>query len=194
MTTMATRVLIAEDNWLTPTVLRAELEAHGYQVAGVARTGREALDMCRRDLPDVVLMDIRMPEMDGLEATRVLMEKHSVCVVVVTGDTSLSQAAAEAGAMDYLVKPFLPDEIGAVVARAQQRFGLFQFIRGQSRDLEEALEIWLAVRRAVQSLADHHNLTEEQAFTRLQQDAFTRQVPLRDAARAVPAEEQSRVA
>ena len=96
--------------------------------------------------------------------------------------------------MDYLVKPFLPDEISAVVERAQQRFGLFQFIREQSRDLSEALQIWLAVRRAVQSLAERHGLSEQQAFTRLQQDATARRVPLGEAARAVPAEEQPRVA
>lgn len=116
------RIVIAEDNWLTPAVLRAALEAHGYEVAAVARTGGEALEACRRERPDVVLMDIRMPGLDGIEVTRQLMAESPTCVVMVTGDASLSAASEQAGAMGYLVKPFLPDEIIAAIRAAWARF------------------------------------------------------------------------
>jgi len=168
---MSLRVIIAEDNWLTPTVLRTELETHGYEVVGVARTGQEAIALCRDHAPDVVLMDIRMPEMSGIEATRVLMEEGPTCVVMVTGDTSFLVAADEIGAMDYLVKPFMPDEITAVVEAAVKRFARFMTIREESLNAHEALQTWQFVQRAVKHLGGHARLSEEGAFRELQRAA-----------------------
>ena len=186
---MLARIVIAEDNWLTPTVLRAELETHGYEVVGVARTGTEALELCRREFPEVVLMDIGMPEIDGIEVTRLLMEEGPTCVVMVTGDSSLSQASEEAGAMGYLVKPFLPDEIGAAVEMARERFGRFQEVRAEAPDAHEALYAWSAVRRAIKAIGDRDRVRDEEAFARLRQTASDRAVTLRQAAEALVAGE-----
>ncbi len=186
---MLTRIVIAEDNWLTPTVLRAELEAQGYEVAGVARTGTEALELCRREFPDVVLMDIRMPEIDGIEVTRLLMDECPTCVVMVTGDSSLSRASEEAGAMGYLVKPFLPDEIGAVVEMARERFARFEQVRAEVADAHEALQAWSAVRRAIKEIGDRDRVRDEEAFTRLRQTASEQAVTLRQAAETLVADE-----
>ena len=186
---MLARIVIAEDNWLTPSVLRAELETHGYEVVGVARTGTEALELCRREFPEVVLMDIGMPEIDGIEVTRLLMEEGPTCVVMVTGDSSLSQASEEAGAMGYLVKPFLPDEIGAVVEMARERFGRFQEVRAEAPDSHEALYAWSAVRRAIKAIGDRDRVRDEEAFARLRQTASDRAVTLRQAAEALVAGE-----
>lgn len=177
---MATRIVIAEDNWLTPTVLRTELEAHGYEIAGIARTGTEALELTRRAQPDVVLMDIRMPEMDGIEVTRVLMEECLACVVMVTGDASLSQVAEEAGAMGYLVKPFLPNEINQAVQQAQRRFSWFQHVCKESGG--QALVAWKAVRQALREISDRDRISEEEAFARLRQAATAQNATLRQTA------------
>jgi response regulator NasT len=179
---MATRIVIAEDNWLTPTVLRTELEAHGYEVVGVARTGLEALEMARREQPDVVLMDIRMPEMDGIEVTRVLMEECFACVVMVTGDASLSQVSEEAGAMGYLVKPFLPNEISAVIEMALQRFTRFQEVRAQMGRAPDALAAWRTVSQAVKEIGDRDRVRDEEAFARLRQAAIAQGATLHQTA------------
>ncbi len=182
---MATRVIIAEDNWLTPTVLRTELEAHGYEVVGIARTGTEAVELCRHHTPDVVLMDIRMPEMSGIEATRVLMEECPTCVIMVTGDASFTVTAEEVGAMDYLVKPFMPDEIITVVDAAQKRFAQFMSIRGQSENAREALQTWQFVQRAIKDIATREQLPEEAAFGELRRLAGERGTSLRAVAEDV---------
>jgi AmiR/NasT family two-component response regulator len=186
---MLARIVIAEDNWLTPTVLRAELEAHGYEVVGVARTGTEALELWRRLSPDVVLMDIRMPEIDGIEVTHRVMAEGPTCVVMVTGDSSLSHASEEAGAMGYLVKPFLPDEISAVVEMARERFARFQEVRAELPDACEALPAWSAVRNAIREIGDRDRVRDDEAFRRLRQRAADQGVTLRRAAEALTASE-----
>jgi AmiR/NasT family two-component response regulator len=184
---MARRVIIAEDNWLTPAVLRTELQAHGYDVIGIARTGTEALEMSRREQPDVVLMDIRMPEMDGIEVTRVLMEECPSCVVMVTGDASLSQVSEEAGAMGYLVKPFLPDEISLAVEHALERFSWFQHVRAGVSESHEVREAWHCVRRALREISDRDRVNEGEAFARLRQAAAAQRRALCETAREMVA-------
>lgn len=182
---MPIRVAIAEDNWLTPMVLRTELEAHGYEVVGVATNGTDTLELCRRERPDVVLMDIRMPGVDGVEATRVLLEECPACVVMVTGDAGLSQASEEAGAMGYLVKPFLPDEIVTAIEGALQRFARFRAVRAEAGGRGEVMEAWHAVRKALARIADRERVRDEEAFARLRQTASSRGMTLREAAEAV---------
>ncbi len=185
---MPKRVVIAEDNWLTPTVLRTELEAHGFEVVGIARTGMEAIQLCRDHGPDVVLMDIRMPEMSGIEATRVLMEECPTCVIMVTGDSSYMLKAEEIGAMDYLVKPFMPDEIITIVTAASVRFGFFRRVREGSANANEALQTWQFVHRAMKRLSAQSHLSEEEAFRALEGAARERGTSVRQEAEAVIAE------
>ena len=179
---MAIRIVIAEDNWLTPAVLRAELESHDYQVVGIARTGTETLELCRRERPEVVLMDIRMPGIDGVEVTRLLMEESPTCVVMVTGDASLNQTSDEAGAMGYLVKPFLPHEIVSAVGGALRRFAWFQRVRAEAGSALAALAAWHVVRRAVREMGDRDRMSDAQAFDRIQQAASAQEVTLLQAA------------
>ncbi len=182
---MPIRTVIAEDNWLTPAVLRQELESRDYQVVGIARTGTEALELCRREQPEVVLMDIRMPGMDGVEVTRVLMEESPTCIVMVTGDASLSQTSDEAGAMGYLVKPFLPDEIIRAVGGALRRFTWFQRVLAEAGSTQDALAAWQAVRRAIRAMSESARVPEGEAFIRIQQAALEQDLPLHQVAEAL---------
>jgi response regulator NasT len=165
---MARRVLIAEDNWLTPAVLRAELEAGGYTVVGVARTGSEAIELNRLHAPGVVLMDVQMPHLDGLQATRLLMEEQPTCVVMMTGRVDLISRAEQTGAMAYLVKPFLPNEVIGVIEEARQRFARFRQVLQESSDTSQAVQTWPLVQHAVRIIADQARIPEHQAFARLQ--------------------------
>lgn len=182
---MAKRVLIAEDNWLTPTVLRAELESHGFEVVSVARTGTEAVEQARQTDPDVVLMDIQMPELDGIQATRAIMEERPTCVVIVTGRAELSQVAEESGAVAYLVKPFMPDEIVAVVEEALQRYEWYLVVLAESASPHDALQVWPQTQKAVRVIADRDRTPEAEAFTALRRTASERGTTIAEAAQEV---------
>ena len=116
------RVLIADDEFLVAAQERCEVEALGHEVVGTARNGCEAVQLCESLRPDLLLMDMQMPEMDGLAATRHLMATHPVCIVIVTGKAHFAQAAEEAGAMGYAGKPLLRAVIPAVIETARRRF------------------------------------------------------------------------
>jgi AmiR/NasT family two-component response regulator len=184
-TTMAKRVLIAEDNWLTPTVLRAELESHGFEVVSVARTGTEAVEQTEQTRPDVVLMDIQMPDLDGIQATRAIMEARPTCVVIVTGRAELSQVAEESGAMAYLVKPFMPDEIVTVVEEALQRYEWYRSLLAELPSPHDVLQAWPRIQKAVRAIADRDRASEGEAFIALRRTAAERGQTIPDAAQEV---------
>jgi AmiR/NasT family two-component response regulator len=124
------RVLIAEDEPLLAFALRGALEKRHCEVVGVAANGAEAVALCRQLHPDVVLMDIRMPEMTGIEATRKIMQEAPTCIVVLTASDKAPhlKQAEEAGAMAYLLKPVSSDQILPTIEKARIRFAA----RGQA--------------------------------------------------------------
>jgi response regulator NasT len=118
------RVLIAEDEWLIAFALRRQLEREGWVVVGVARDGEEAVDLCCRQRPDLVLMDVRMPKRDGIEATRRIMAECPACVVMLTARTEADQVALseDAGAMGHLVKPVSTEALLRAIGEARARY------------------------------------------------------------------------
>jgi response regulator NasT len=185
---MPTRVVIAEDEWLTATALRAELERQGYDVIGMARSGTEAVSLCAEQAPEVVMMDVQMPGMDGLEATRTLMGRRPTCVVVVTGEVRLEEAAAQAGAMCSVMKPLLGEQIPEVMATARERFQQFLVLRDGDTDLAAVMARWQVVRKAALALAEAEGISEQAAFRKLRQRAATLGVTLGAAAEGVTAQ------
>jgi AmiR/NasT family two-component response regulator len=184
---MPMRVVIADDEWLIAAAMRRQMESYGHTVVGTASTGKEVLQLCRAGSPDLVLMDVQMPDMDGIEATRRLMEESPVCVVIVTGKGQFGQTAAQAGAMGYVTKPLLTNQIPAVMEAARQRFDHFMAVYQASSSPPEALRAWLAVRRAVTKLMSSMAASEEDAFTHVERLARRRRLSLPEAARLVAA-------
>jgi response regulator NasT len=180
-------MLIVEDESLVALALRAMVQSQGYEVLGIAGTGAEAVRLARCESPDVVLMDVQMPGMDGIEATRCLMEGAPTCVIVISGNgqSSTMDRAQAAGAMDYVVKPLIANQVTPVVQEARRRFERFMAIRGAAACLDEALDTWLVVRRAVKALVDTQGITEDDAFRSLERMASERGCPLREVAQAV---------
>ncbi len=168
----ALRVLIADDEGLAAFLLRTELKGLGCCVVGTAHNGLEALTLCGQHHPEVVFMDVQMPEMDGLEATRTLMLSHPVCVLLVTAQQHLEQAAEEAGAMGYHLKPLISAEIPAVLEAARTRFRHFLDIVRRGAAGASALPEWLAACQAVRVMMQRECLSEEAAFARLSEEAL----------------------
>jgi len=179
---MAVRVVIAEDEWLAAAVLRHELEQQGYEVVSAVGTGSEAFDACCAQTPDLVMMDVQMPGMDGIGATRAVMEKCPTCVVIITGKARLEEAAERAGAMSCVLKPLLGNQISPVVEIARHRFAHFMAVRTESATPQAALEDWQVVMRAVKLLVGRDTITEDEAFHRLQRRARESETTLQGAA------------
>ena len=184
-TVMSGRVLVAEDEWITATALSRQLQSQGYHLVGLVGSGTAAVDSCRRECPDVVLMDIRMPEMDGITATRELMTTRPLPVVIVTGDASLKAQAEEAGAMAYVVKPVAPQALARTIAQARERFACYLEVREQAGSHAEGLAAWAVVRVALRAIVDRDGVSEPEAFDHLRQRAVASGRTLRDEAQRI---------
>lgn len=181
------RVLIAEDEWLVAFTLRAQLEERSCEVVGVAKNGAEALEMCQQEQPDVILMDIRMPKVDGLDATKQIMLACPTCIVMLTacGENSHAMKAEEVGAMAYLTKPVSAEQILPAIELAQRRFSTFQFIYSETADLKSALQARKLMEKAQELLMKQERLSESDAFCRLKTLAAESQISLREAAQTI---------
>ena len=182
-----TRILIAEDEAIPRMDLREMLENLGYQVIGEASDGRAAIDLARELRPDLVVMDIKMPELDGIAAARVLTDERVSAVLLVTAysDRDLVDEAKDAGVLAYVTKPFGEAQLVPAVEVALARF---RQLRGLEKELGEtrtALETRKLVDRAKGVLMDRHGLKEEEAFRRIQKLSMDTRKSMREVAEAI---------
>ena len=178
------RVLIAEDEPVVAEGLRAQLEELGHSVAGVAYDGRDAVAKAALLTPDIVLLDIKMPRLDGVEAAGAIMGQRPVPIVLVTAhsDPALIQRAMAAGVMGYLVKPVDRRDLVPALALATARFGDLMALRQDVRSMQEALQVRQQVERAKGILAQRMGLGEAEAHKRLQHLARRERCTLGEAA------------
>lgn len=184
---MSERVLIAEDETLIRLDLRQLLEAAGFEVCAEARNGAEAVELAEREEPDLALLDVKMPELDGIEAARRILERRSIPIVVITAysQDELVSRAVEAGVFGYLVKPFREEDLLPAIAAARARHGELQALRDEAQSLSDALESRKTVERAKGLLMDREGLTESEAFARLRRASQVSGKPMRVVAQAL---------
>ena len=182
-------VVIAEDETSIRLDLRAQLEDAGYDVVGEAPNGEEAVELVRLHQPDVVLLDVKMPEVDGVEAARRILDAHSLPIVLLTAytDEQLVQRAGEAGVLAYLVKPYRPNELAPAIETARARHRELHALREEAESLTEALAARKAIERAKGLLMKHDDLTEAEAFERLRTASQKSRQPLKVIADAIVA-------
>jgi len=178
------RVLVGEDDPVVADGFRAQLEGLGHSVVGIAYDGRDAVAKAESLTPDLVLLDIRMPHLDGLEATRKIMAQRPVPIVLITAhtDPGLIRGATEAGVMGYLVKPVDRRDLAPAIALAVSRFADLVALRKDVRGLKEALILRQQVERAKGILAKRLGLAEAEAHARLQHLARRDRCTLTEAA------------
>lgn len=182
-----TRILIAEDNDLVALTLEEQLKGLGYDVIGIARTGAEAIDLAARLGPDLIIMDIRMPEMEGTEAAARINQQRPTPILMLTAytDRETIRKAEHAGALGYLVKPVNEAELSPAINIALARFRELQALRAQVHELEESLEARKLIERAKGILMQRLGLSERDAYERLRQRARDKRAKMKDIAQAI---------
>ena len=182
-----TRVIVADDESLIRMDLREMLTNLGYLVVGEVGDGRSAVNLARELKPDVVVMDIKMPDMDGIEAARILTEERVAPVLLLTAysQRDLVDRAKEAGVAGYIVKPFRESDLAPAIEVAISRFEEFRTLEKEMGDLKEALETRKFVDRAKGILMDSQGLSEAEAFRKIQKMSMNTRKPMREVAEAI---------
>lgn len=183
----AIRILIAEDNDLVSLTLEEQLKGLGYDVIGIARSGAEAVNLAGRLKPDLIMMDIRMPEMEGTEAAARIRDASPVPIIMLTAyaDKETIKKAEAAGALAYLVKPVNENELPPAINIAMARFKELQSLRAQVNELEDSLEARKLIERAKGILMQRLGLNERDAYERLRQRARDKRAKMKDIAQAI---------
>jgi two-component system, response regulator PdtaR len=181
------RVLVAEDETIIRLDLKGMLEAAGFDVCAEARDGEEAVRLARETEPDVVLLDVKMPRLDGIEAARQILDDRPLPIVMVTayGEQELVSRAVEAGVFGYLVKPFRESDLLPAIETARARHAELVALREEAESLAEALAARKAIERAKGILMDREGLTEQEAFERLRKASQISGRPLKVVAEAL---------
>ncbi len=182
-----TRIIIADDESLIRMDLREMLTNLGYLVVGEVGDGRSAVNLARELRPDIVIMDIKMPDMDGIEAARILTEERVAPVLLLSAysQQELVQRAKEAGVAGYLVKPFRENDLTPAIEVALARFSEFRALEREAKDLAQALETRKLVERAKGILMDTEGLSESEAFRRIQKMSMDTRKPMKTVAEAL---------
>jgi AmiR/NasT family two-component response regulator len=183
------RVLIAEDETIIRLDLRELLERSGFEVCAEARDGEEAVALARSERPDVAIMDVKMPKLDGIEAARRILDERPIPIVMLTayGQQELVSRAVEAGVFGYLVKPFREQDLLPAIETARARHDELAALREEAESLAEALAARKAIERAKGLLMAKEGLSEQDAFARLRKASQVSGRPLRVVAEAVVA-------
>jgi response regulator NasT len=181
------RIIIADDESLIRLDLREMLTHLGYDVIGEAGDGRSAMDLARRLRPDLLIMDIKMPDLDGISAAEELTRERIAPVVLVTAysDQGLVERAREAGVVGYVVKPFREAELMPVIELSRARFDEFRMLEREVGSLKDALETRKLVERAKGVLMESHGLRESEAFHRIRKTSMDARKSMKEVAEAI---------
>ena len=181
------RIVIAEDEPIARMDLREMLANLGYLVVAEAGDGRSAVNQARELRPDLVIMDIKMPEMDGLTAAKILTEEKIAPVLVLTAysDRDFVDGSLDAGVMGYLVKPYREAELVPAMELALARFREFRALEKELGDTREVLETRKVVERAKGVLMDSQGLREAEAFRKIQKLSMNNRKSMREVAEAI---------
>ena len=191
MSSQTTRVLIAEDEALIRLDLKEMLEEEGYTVVAEVGDGQQAVDQAEELRPDLVILDIQMPVLDGLSAAEQIAKARTAPVIVLTAfsQRELVERARDAGAMAYLVKPFTKNDLVPAIEVARARFAEMTTLDSEVRSLEERLEARKVVEKAKGKLMADRGITEADAFRWIQRTAMNERTSMKALAERLLAED-----
>nr|WP_226913615.1 response regulator [Gephyromycinifex aptenodytis] len=181
------RIVVAEDEALIRLDLAEMLAEAGYEVVAQVGDGQQAIEAAREHHPDLIIMDVKMPVMDGITAASTIGQERLAPVVMLTAfsDKDLVERARDAGVMAYVVKPFTIDDLRPAIDIARSRWVEWHTLESEIADLSERLETRKAVDRAKGVLMSQLKLSEQEAFRWIQKTAMDRRLGMREVAEAV---------
>lgn len=184
---MPTRIIIAEDETVIRMDLKEELTRLGYLVVGDVGDGNSAVNMARELHPDLLIMDINMPDMDGISASEILTREKIAPVLLLTAydNPELIERAKNAGVLHYLVKPWNQSSLKPAIEVALARFQEFRELEDKVSSLEDRLETRKLVERAKGVLMDKQGLTEQESFRKIQRASMNSRKSMREVAEAI---------
>ena len=188
------RVLVADDEDAVRLTLAELCRSLGHEVVAEARDGNQALELAETMAPDLVLLDIKMPGLTGLEVARAVTERRGVPVLIVTAhaDEELMHEAARSGAFSYLLKPVNRERLAAAASTAIARFSDLQSLKGEVGDLKQSLEDRKLVERAKGILMRDMNVKEQEAYSWLKRTSSHHNLKIAEIARRVVALETNK--
>ena len=184
---MTIRVVIAEDEAIIRLDLKETLEEEGYDVVGETGRGDDAVELVRSLQPDLAILDIKMPGMDGLEVARIVSDERICGVLILTAfsQREVVEQARDAGALAYLVKPFQKSDLIPAIEVAIGRYRELQALANEVDTLAEQIESRKIVDRAKGLLMDRHGMTENEAFTFIQRTAMSERTRMKAVAERI---------
>lgn len=185
---MPTRIVLADDEAIIRMDLKEMLTSLGYVVVGEAGDGRTAVNVAREVRPDLVVMDVQMPDLDGIAAAEEMANEQIAPVLLLTAYSQpelIERARETAAIVGYLVKPFRESDLAPAIEVALARHREFRTIQGELRDIHESLETRKVVERAKGLLMDAHGLKEAEAFRKIQKLSMNARKSMREVAEAI---------
>ncbi len=181
------RILIADDDPIIRLDLRQMLESLEHEVVAEAEDGKAAVELADRHAPDICVLDVKMPVMDGIDAAEQILEMNIGPVVLLTAysDTELISRATHAGVFGYLVKPFKPSDLSPAIEVARAKFETHRQLTEQISTMEERLEARKTIEKAKGALMEDHDLSEAEAYRRIQLQAMNLRKSMKEVADAI---------
>lgn len=193
MNAVTLRIALADDDARTRQYLWSSLERLGHQVVCGARTGRELIELSRKHEPELVITDIKMPDMDGISAAREICRESLIPIILITGfqDPEFIERAAQELVMAYLVKPVKAPSLAPTIAIAMERFRQIQSLHQEAESWKQALSDRKIIERAKGIIMKRSGIDEPDAFRKLQQLASSKSQKLADVAQIIVTAEQA---
>ena len=181
------RIVIADNESIIRMDLKEMLEEAGHTVVGEAVNGQKAVELAKKYRPDLVIMDVKMPNMDGITAAKLISAEKLAPVLLLTAfsQKEIVEKAKESGVLAYLVKPVKEANLFPAIEIALSRFGEMQELEKELEDLKHSLETRKILDRAKGILMDAHHLNESEAFRRIQQYRMAKRISIREVAEAI---------
>lgn len=181
------KILIADDEALIRMDMKELLEEAGHEVVGEAPNGRKAVELAKKLKPDLCIFDVKMPEMDGIEAAKIVSKEKIAPVVLLTAfsQSEFVKRASDAGVQAYLVKPVQEANLFPAIEVAMSRYQDMQGLEDELFKVKDTLEMRKLLDRAKGILMDAHNISESEAFNRIQKYSMAKRKTIKEVAEAI---------